>query len=97
MFQDEWRLAWRVLGNVARIVLELGLNRQRVLLRSFPDNKRCTEAINIVWSIFVLDRQLSYTLGLPITLQDVHIDGNFPAPVSLTTHIMGIDSLNCKL
>jgi hypothetical protein len=80
--KDDWRLAWRVTNTLARIILEFGLHRQKVVLRVFQDAKECKKAVNTVWTIFVLDRQLSYALGLPKNLQDVDIDSDFPLPVS---------------
>ncbi|KAK1238193.1 hypothetical protein MKX08_002772 [Trichoderma sp. CBMAI-0020] len=78
----KWRLAWRFLGNVARIVVELGLNRQMVLDRSFPNIEARTQAINIIWSIFVLEQQLRHALGLSTMTQDLALDSAFPRPVN---------------
>jgi len=80
--KDDWRLAWRVNNTLARIILEFGLNRRKVVLRAFADPEEVKEAVNTFWTIFVLDRQLSYALGLPKNLQDVDIDSDFPLPVS---------------
>ncbi|KAK4085580.1 uncharacterized protein Triagg1_570 [Trichoderma aggressivum f. europaeum] len=79
--QSKWRLAWRFLGNVARIVLELGLNRQIVLERSFPDMADRTQAINAIWTTFLLNRLLSYLLGVTVAMQNLHLDPTFPGPV----------------
>ncbi|EHK50847.1 hypothetical protein TRIATDRAFT_54398 [Trichoderma atroviride IMI 206040] len=78
----KWRLAWRFLGNVARVVVELGLNRQMVLDRSFPSIEARTQAINIIWSIFVLEQQLRHALGLSTMTQDLALDSTFPKPVN---------------
>ncbi|PON21950.1 hypothetical protein TGAM01_v209206 [Trichoderma gamsii] len=78
----KWRLAWRFLGNVARIVVELGLNRQMVLDRSFPKGEAQTQAVNIIWSIFVLEQQLRHALGLSTMTQDLALDSTFPKPVN---------------
>ncbi len=67
---------------MARISLELGLHRQNVLLRAYVDKRERANAVNTFWAIYVLDRQLSYGLGLPKILQDADLDANLPDPVS---------------
>ncbi|KIW78498.1 hypothetical protein Z517_08335 [Fonsecaea pedrosoi CBS 271.37] len=76
-----WRLAWRFTMNVSRIILELGLNRKMVLDRSFPDPKNRSQAINTVWTVFVLEQHLSYALGFSNAMQNLHPEPNFPQPV----------------
>lgn len=78
----KWRLAWRFLGNVTRIILELGLNRRIVLDRSFPQAEMHTQALNVIWSVFVLEQLLRHALGLSLTTQDLALDSSFPKPVS---------------
>ncbi|KUJ17021.1 uncharacterized protein LY89DRAFT_646140 [Mollisia scopiformis] len=78
--KGDWRLAWRVTGTLTRIILEFGLHRRKVVLRIFDDPEEATKAVNTFWTIFVLDRQFSYALGLPKNLQDVDIDSDFPLP-----------------
>ena len=51
------------------------------MLRALEDPGEGKKAINAFWAIFVLDRQLSYALGLPKNLQDVDIDSGLPLPV----------------
>jgi hypothetical protein len=72
-----------MISNLTRIILELGLNRQIVFDRSFPDPEDRIRALNIIWSIFVLDKHLSYALGLSMAMRDLHLDPGFPDPVSL--------------
>ena len=72
-----------MISNVTRIILELGLNRQIVLDRSFPDPRDRAQALNTIWSAFVLDQHLSYSLGLSMAVRDLHLDPSFPGPVSL--------------
>ncbi|OAL21455.1 hypothetical protein AYO22_07851 [Fonsecaea multimorphosa] len=67
--------------NVSRIILELGLNRKIVLDRSFPDIKSRSQAINTVWTVFVLEQHLSYALGFSNAMQNLHPEPNFPQPV----------------
>ncbi|KAI5461036.1 hypothetical protein BGZ63DRAFT_489307 [Mariannaea sp. PMI_226] len=80
--QGNWRLAWRFLGNVARIVLELGLNRQIVLERAFPEMGDRTQAINVIWTIFLLNRLVSYLLGVTVAMHNLHLDPTFPGPIN---------------
>jgi hypothetical protein len=76
-----WRLAWRILHNVCRIIMELGLNRKIVLDRAFTDDQRRNQAINSVWTVFVLDQHLSHALGFTNALSNLRFEDNFPWPV----------------
>ncbi|OAP54844.1 hypothetical protein AYL99_11292 [Fonsecaea erecta] len=76
-----WRRGWRFLGNVTRIILELGLNREIALVRSFPDTSTRMWAINTIWTIYVLERQLSYGLGVANAAQELRLEPTFPRPV----------------
>ncbi|KAI1123579.1 hypothetical protein F5Y10DRAFT_285913 [Nemania abortiva] len=82
-YANNWRLSWRLLGNVARLVLELGLNREIVLDRSFPDKVMRSQAVNTIWTVFVLDQQISYALGLTTATRDLYLrlDPCFPKPI----------------
>ncbi|KAM0511416.1 hypothetical protein ACHAPE_009931 [Trichoderma viride] len=53
-----------------------------VLDRSFPNIEARTQAINIIWSIFVLEQQLRHALGLSTMTQDLALDSTFPKPVN---------------
>lgn len=83
MVRDKWRLAWRIVGNLIRIITESKLHRYKVLVRNFPQKHEQEHAINVIWSVIVLDRQLSYGLGLPLSLPASDMDANFPEPVSI--------------
>jgi hypothetical protein len=72
-----------MVDSLARLILELGLNRCVVLNRSFPHSQDRTLAVNFVWTAFVLDNHLSYALGLSMAMRDLHLDPTFPEPVSL--------------
>jgi hypothetical protein len=41
------------------------------------------QAINILWVVCVLNRVLSYSLGLAVAMQDLRLDPAFPGPVCL--------------
>ncbi|OAL20108.1 hypothetical protein AYO22_09258 [Fonsecaea multimorphosa] len=76
-----WRRGWRFLGNVTRIILELGLNREIVLIRSFPDASTRSWVVNTIWTIYVLERQLSYGLGVANAAQELRLEPTFPRPL----------------
>jgi len=64
------------------MALELGLNLEKVVVRTFEDPEKRTNVVNTFWTIFVLDRQMSYALGLPKSLEDADVDNGLPLPVS---------------
>ncbi|KAH8812522.1 hypothetical protein F5884DRAFT_750829 [Xylogone sp. PMI_703] len=76
-FRHEWRPAWRTTCNLCQKILELGMNKPKVLNKYFPGHDDHALAITLVWSIFVLDQQLSYALGLPAITQN-RFDLEFP-------------------
>lgn len=80
--KGNWRLAWRVTHNLVRMALELGLNRQKVVVRTVQDAGKRVDVVNMFWTVFVLDRQMSYALGIPKNLQDADVDSGLPLPVS---------------
>jgi hypothetical protein len=61
--------------------IELGLHRRDSLFKIITDEER-SHAINLFWSIYVLDRRWSFGTGMPFALQDADIDPNLPEPVS---------------
>ena len=74
-------LAWRIIGQVARLCLELGLHRGDGLSRIQDDECR-RDALNTFWTAYVLDRRWSFSTGLPYVLHDDKIDPKLPMPVS---------------
>ncbi|KAH8592458.1 fungal-specific transcription factor domain-containing protein, partial [Bisporella sp. PMI_857] len=77
---DEEALAWRLIGQVARMCIELGLHRRDSLFKVAKDEQQRSEAIRLFWSIYVLDRRWSFGTGMPFALQDLDIDPNLPEP-----------------
>jgi hypothetical protein len=65
------------------MVLELGLNRDIVLARAFPDSKTRVRAINTIWTIYVLEQHLSYALGFSNAMHGLRLELDFPQPVCL--------------
>lgn len=80
------RLAWRIVGNLTRLILEFGLHKNKVLMSMFKEPSSYQLAINMFWTAFVLDCQLSYSLGLPRHIQDKDIDNSIPLPVRTEQH-----------
>ncbi|QUC23744.1 uncharacterized protein UV8b_07985 [Ustilaginoidea virens] len=76
---NEEVLAWRVMGQVMRLCLELGLH-QKSGLTSIPDESERRDAINSFWSAYVLDRRWAFGTGLPFAVHDDEIDPNLPLP-----------------
>ncbi|KAL7932550.1 hypothetical protein V8C35DRAFT_328494 [Trichoderma chlorosporum] len=78
--QGNSRLAWRITGNLTRLILEFGLHKSKVLMSMFKEPSEYEEAIDLFWTAYVLDRQLSFSLGLPRHIQDKDVDSNIPLP-----------------
>ena len=74
-------LAWRVIGQVARLCLELGIHRSMGLLKIKDEQERKNALISF-WSAYVLDRRWAFGTGLPYVVQDNEIDPQLPVPVS---------------
>ncbi|KAF7554963.1 hypothetical protein G7046_g6674 [Stylonectria norvegica] len=72
-------LAWRVMGQVARLCLELGIH-QRTGLMKIQDEEERKNALNSFWSAYVLDRRWAFGTGLPFVVQDEEIDAQLPFP-----------------
>lgn len=74
-------LAWRVMGQVTRLCLELGIHRYNGLMKIKNEQER-KNALNSFWSAYVLDRRWAFGTGLPYVVQDSDIDPQLPLPVS---------------
>ncbi|KAH7157647.1 hypothetical protein B0J13DRAFT_542312 [Dactylonectria estremocensis] len=72
-------LAWRVMGQVARLCLELGIH-QRMGLMKIQDEEERKNALNSFWSAYMLDRRWAFGTGLPYVVQDEEIDVELPFP-----------------
>jgi hypothetical protein len=78
---NEEILAWRIMGQVARLCLELGLHRRDGLAKIADEQDR-RNALITFWSAYVLDRRWSFGTGLPYVCHDDKIDPKLPYPVS---------------
>ncbi|KAF9767512.1 hypothetical protein IL306_015306 [Fusarium sp. DS 682] len=72
-------LAWRVMGHVARLSLELGIHQRTGLMR-IQDEEERKNALVSFWSAYVLDRRWAFATGLPFVVQDEEIDPALPFP-----------------
>lgn len=73
-------LAWRVIGQVCRLCMELGLHQTAGLTRIQNSSER-KNALNSFWSAYVLDRRWAFGTGLPYAIHDEEIDPQLPFPV----------------
>ncbi|XWW98528.1 hypothetical protein V2A60_006528 [Cordyceps javanica] len=76
---DDEGLAWRVIGQVCRLCLELGLHRSEVH-QAITDPTQRQLALNSFWSAYVLDRRWAFNTGLPYVIQDADIDPKLDYP-----------------
>lgn len=72
-------LAWRIMGQVCRISMELGLHRREGLGCIVDEEARMT-ALHTFWASYTLDRWWSFATGLPYAIQDDEIDPQLPYP-----------------
>ncbi|KAK4168469.1 putative fungal-specific transcription factor [Cladorrhinum sp. PSN259] len=91
-------LAWRVVGHVARLCLELGLHRRDGLLR-IKDPQVQRHALLTFWSSYVLDRRWSFSTGLPFVCHDDKIDPGLPYPddYPFLVAMIGYSKLSAKI
>lgn len=73
-------LAWRVMGQVARMCLEMGIHRRSGLLMIDNEGER-QAALTSFWFAYVFDRRWSLGTGMPWVIQDEEIE-QVPLPVS---------------
>lgn len=66
----------------ARMSLEMGIHRKRILLDNFKRPEDQDFAIRAFWCIYVLDKRWSFGTGLPFALNECDIDPELPEPVS---------------
>ncbi|KAK7736563.1 hypothetical protein SLS53_006995 [Cytospora paraplurivora] len=91
-------LAWRVMGQVARLCLEMGIHRREVIAKIEDEQKR-KNAINTFWSAYVLDRRWSFGTGFPFVVHDDKIDPQLPYPEDLPylTSMITFSKLGAKI
>ena len=72
-------LAWRVMGQVVRLCVELGIHRQSGIMKILDEEVR-HNALMSFWSAYVLDRRWAFGTGLPYAIQDEDIDPELSPP-----------------
>ena len=70
--------AWMVSGLAMRSAIELGLHRDVTSDKLFQTEMRK----RVFWAAYVLDRNISITLGRPLSIQEKHI--NLALPLNLS-------------
>ncbi|EFQ35429.1 fungal specific transcription factor domain-containing protein [Colletotrichum graminicola M1.001] len=76
---NEEILAWRVMGQVTRLCLEMGIHRTTGIAKIRDEEER-KNALNSFWSAYVLDRRWAFNTGLPFVVSDEEIDPALPMP-----------------
>ncbi|KAK3303146.1 uncharacterized protein B0T15DRAFT_264936 [Chaetomium strumarium] len=91
-------LAWRLIGQVARLCFELGLHR-RECLQKIADSQIRRDALHTFWSAYVLDRRWSFGTGLPFVCHDDKIDPKLPYPEGspFLVAMIGYSRLSAKI
>ena len=79
-------MAARLGSMMVRLAVEKGLHRRGTLLRPSFYGQKPVKATNLFWTVYVLDSQWSYAVGLPKSMQDADIDPELPDPVSQDTY-----------
>ncbi|RYP75031.1 hypothetical protein DL771_002679 [Monosporascus sp. 5C6A] len=74
-------LAWRTMGQVARLCIELGLHRRDAISQIENEEAR-DNAIHSFWTAYTLDRRWAFATGLPWVVPDEDIDVSLPYPES---------------
>ena len=70
---DREILAWRGIGNVLRLLQELGCHDPDRLHHESPSAPQRDAEQKLYWSAYTLDRRWSFGTGLPFAVQDSDI------------------------
>ncbi|KAI0420948.1 fungal-specific transcription factor domain-containing protein [Xylaria grammica] len=89
-------LCWRVMGQVVRLCLELGLHRRDVV-EQIKDEEERSLAVNTFWSAYVLDRRWAFSAGLPYVVPDEEIDPDLPSPHPFLVMMIRYSKLSGKV
>ncbi|KAI9655351.1 MAG: hypothetical protein M1821_005498 [Bathelium mastoideum] len=88
--RDNEPLAWRTIGQAARLCVELGLHRHETYDTLFPDTNERASAVRLFWAIYVLDRRWAFGTGMPFVLQDADIDLALDKPGDSSPYLMAM-------
>ncbi|KAJ4037770.1 Zn(2)-C6 fungal-type DNA-binding domain [Fusarium oxysporum f. sp. vasinfectum] len=70
---DEVRTG-RMIGLAARLCLEIGLHRHTTTRKVFANLEHRTTALNVFWSVYMLERRICLGQGIPYSIQDSYVD-----------------------
>ncbi|CAG9977248.1 unnamed protein product [Clonostachys byssicola] len=73
-------LAWRMAGEAARMLLELGFHRSEMIRKRCPTSSALSQAVRLFWSVYNTERRFSFGSGLPFVLRDADIHHDLPEP-----------------
>jgi hypothetical protein len=85
---DDESLAWRLIGQGARMAVEIGLHRHETYANNFSTDEERQFATVLFWSLYVLDRRWSFGTGMPFALQDADIDPLLPKTVRIVQQFL---------
>lgn len=68
----------------------MGLHRCETMAKLLLSEHQRSQATQLFWSIYVLDRRWSFGTGMPFAVQDTDIDSALPEPVSLSLLKQGL-------
>ncbi|SCO42725.1 uncharacterized protein FFNC_08690 [Fusarium fujikuroi] len=70
---DEIRTG-RMIGLAARLCLEIGLHRHKTMKQVFANHEERKTALNVFWSVYMLERRICLGQGIPYSIQDSYVD-----------------------
>ncbi|RKK99954.1 hypothetical protein BFJ68_g13013 [Fusarium oxysporum] len=70
---DEVRTG-RMIGLAARLCLEIGLHRHTTIKKVFGNHEDRKTALNVFWSVYMLERRICLGQGIPYSIQDSYVD-----------------------
>ncbi|KAL1962252.1 hypothetical protein VTN77DRAFT_9842 [Rasamsonia byssochlamydoides] len=80
---DEETLAWRTIGTVVRMCLEMGLHRRETFTRPAIISFGRERVLKLFWSVYTLDMRWSIGTGMPFHLDYSDIDPSLPQPAGV--------------
>jgi hypothetical protein len=70
-----------LIGLAGRAAIELGLHRRETYLIRFSDNEQRLRAVQMFWTIYMLDRRFSFGTGRSFAIPECDIDLDLPKSV----------------
>lgn len=86
MYGQDAEICWLNLGTVNQLAISLGLNRS-IARTCLPDNGVLCPR-KLFFSIYFVDRMISYSFGRPVGISDDDIDSNLPELPEVTLRIV---------